>query len=73
MKIPISKSGVRATLSPHFISTWNSSFGLNNLARIFLIHFYISSRYIKLPIPILIPFCFIISILLFNAFIIYHT
>ena len=38
----------------------------------FLMHFYLSSRYIKLPFSSLIPFCFIIAILIFNTFIIYY-
>ena len=38
----------------------------------FLMHFYLSSRYIKLPFSALIPFCFIITILIFNTFIVYY-
>ncbi len=39
----------------------------------FLVHFYISSKHIKLPFAFAIPFCFIITILIFNAFIIYYV
>lgn len=40
--ITILISGLGATLSPHFISTWNSSAGKQNLAKIFLIYLFIS-------------------------------
>lgn len=40
--ITILIAGVQGTLSPHFISTWNSEFGLNSLVKIFFIYLTIS-------------------------------
>ena len=40
--ITILIAGVQGTLSPHFISTWNSEFGLNSLVKIFFIYLAIS-------------------------------
>ena len=40
--ITILISGVQGALSPHFISTWNTSLGLQSLTRIFFIYLMIS-------------------------------
>ena len=40
--ITILLSGIQGALSPHFISTWNTAFGLKSLSRIFFIYLVIS-------------------------------
>tara|TARA_B100001057_G_scaffold264305_1_gene264436 strand:+ start:17532 stop:18833 length:1302 start_codon:yes stop_codon:yes gene_type:complete len=41
--ITILLSGIQGVLSPHFISTWNTSFGLKSITRIFFIYLIFST------------------------------
>jgi O-antigen/teichoic acid export membrane protein len=57
----ITKYGIEGAASATLIST---SIG-------FLIHYYFSSKHIKLPFSFFIPFCFIILLLSFNVFMLF--
>jgi len=39
----------------------------------FLVHFYFSSKYLKLPFSSILPFCFIIIILSLNIFLVFNS